>query len=95
MALIQITLATVSTAFEIADVDAGRILQAYTAMYTTTDSDGTPVVPTPEECVHMIAQGVVDGLAANTVAFDKVQASTNAAANVPPIDITVVPTMVP
>jgi adenosine/AMP kinase len=94
MATIQITMVGVETAFEIADADAARILQAYTAIYTTTDEDGQPVVPTPEQCVHMIAQGVVDGLAANTVQYDKVQASANASANVPPIDIVVVPTQV-
>jgi hypothetical protein len=84
----------VETAFEIADVDAARILQAFQVQYTTQGEDG-PVVPTPEETVHRIAQDVIDGLAAQTVQYDKTQAAAQAASNVPPIDITVVPTVVP
>ena len=94
MALITISMVGIETAFEIADVDAQRILTAFTAQYTTQGPDGS-VVPTPVETVHKIAQDVINGLAAQTVQFDKNNAAAEAAANVPPIDITVVPTTVP
>lgn len=91
MALITITMVGIETAFEIADADAQRILVAFTAQYTTQDEDGQPVVPTPEETVHKLAQDVIDGLAAQAVQFDKARAAAEAAANVAPIVVEVVP----
>ena len=93
MAQITITMVGIETAFEIADADAARILQAFTVQYTTQGPNG-PIVPTPEDTVHKLAQDVIDGLAAQTVQYDKTQAAAAAADHVPPIDITVVPTVV-
>ena len=90
MATVLIELAGLSTSFTMDDNDANRILAAYTATYTTQDEDGNDVVPTPTETVNQLAQGVVNGLAANAVSWEQTEASKTAVGAVPPIVPTIV-----
>jgi hypothetical protein len=89
MATVLIELAGLSTSFTMDDNDANRILAAYTATYTTQDEEGNDVVPTPTETVNQLAQGVVDGLAANAVRWEQTEASKTAVGNVPNIVATI------
>tara|TARA_B110000483_G_scaffold125909_1_gene151270 strand:- start:563 stop:835 length:273 start_codon:yes stop_codon:yes gene_type:complete len=89
MATVSIDLAGLSTSFTLDEADATRILTAYTAMYTTQDEEGVDVVPTPSETVNQLADGVVQGLAANAVRWEQTAASTAAIGGVPPITATI------
>lgn len=96
MATVIIEVAGISSTLEISDNDANRILNAYRSMYTTQSNDpetGEPVenVPTIEETVEKIAQGVVRGLADQTVRYEQEAAADSARKAVPPIPANVVP----
>lgn len=89
MATVSIELSGLNTSFTLEDVDAERILTAYTAMYTTQDEMGEYIVPTPEDTVNQLAEGVVQGLAANAVRWEQTEASTLAISSVAPITATI------
>lgn len=91
MADVSIGIAGTTVSFTIADQDAGRILAAYTAFFTTPGEDGTPTVPSPQEAVVEIAKSVVAGLAQNAIRYEQEQAAKSAADAVPPIDATINP----
>lgn len=88
MADINISIGGTSAAFSLSDADAGRILAAYTALFTTQGEDGVPVIPDTQTCVMMIAKGVVAGLAQNAIRYEQEQAAKAAAEAVPTIDAT-------
>lgn len=89
MADVSIAIAGLNVSFTLSDADAGRILAAHTALFTTQDGDGTPVVPTPQDVVIRIAQGVVGQLAQTAVVHEQQIAANAAAMAVPGIDATI------
>lgn len=95
MAQFTINMAGVSAAFTLDDQDAGRILAAYTQVYTTTEQneqgETVQVVPTPEQCIKKIAQSVIEGLANYTRRHEQDLAAQQAAAAVPPVSVVLTP----
>jgi hypothetical protein len=87
---IAITIAGTEVAFGLPDADAGRILAAFTQMWTTTDAEGAPVVPDTVTVVRQIAQSVVEGLAAQAIRIEQDAAAQVARAAVAPIDVSIV-----
>ena len=78
-----------AVSFTISDADAGRILAAYTAIFTKAGVDGgEPVVPTVQETVVEIGKSVIAGLASNAIRYEQEQAAKAAAEAVPAIDAT-------
>lgn len=88
MADISISIGGNAVSFTVADADAGRILAAYTALFTKPGEDGTPVVPGAQETVVEIGKSVIAGLASNAIRYEQEQAAKAAAEAVPAIDAT-------
>lgn len=90
MADISLSIDGISVSFAVADVDASRILAAYTAILTRGGEDGAPVVPDAQAVVVEIGKGFVAGIAQTAIRYEQEVAAKAAADAVPSIDATLV-----
>jgi len=83
------TAGNVTVSYDMSDADGARILVAYGKIYGPVDDGNGGLRPmTPTEIIDKLAQGLIDGVIANTIRQEQADAATAASAAVPGIPIT-------
>lgn len=86
MATFSVSVGGTTVDFDMADVDAQRIITAYALMGATREERGGVISPPKsEQVIRNIATAAVNFLTQTTQSFEKGQAARNAAAAVKPL----------